>query len=893
MVNHLRNNILVAVVACLLSWAPFAGFGQTDVKEEAQAAKLTPDLLNLLQKEGLQQKNTNSKSRGLRQSASSPDSGVDINQDDLIQVKDGMVAIDAISNEADAQALLNALQDLGMTEGQYYRRIVSGYFPINKLNFLRDVATLHIARPGYKPLVHAGRVTSQGDVAMRSNVARQTYNVTGAGSKVGVLSDSYDALKGAAAGVASDDLPANVQVLKDITGAADEGRAMAEIIHDVAPGASIAFHTASVSYVDFANGIIRLAQAGCNIITDDIYYYYEPFFQDGILSQAINDVKKDYNVSYFSAAGNSGRQSYTSAFRNSGKLPAGLNYPAGSAAHDFGNGKITQKITIPVGGTLRYVLQWSDPFYSESIQLGGVSGAKTDIDILAYYNGIPYAVSGADNIGYDPYERIFLTNPYSFPLELEIAIIKYSGPDPTLIKWVNYGSTATIEFDTKSSTVVGHANAQGAIAVGAAIYAQTPAYNATQYPNGLTEYYSSAGGTPILFTEYGQPFPTRVRQKPDLVAPDGGNTTFFIANYDLDRDGFPNFTGTSAAAPHAAGVAALLQERSKNSMSADDVKKRLQTTAIDMDDPSTTGFDFGFDYGTGFGLIQADKALMVGQSLAILEPVYDCQTHKITLLTNGGDGTPITFTVPGVRRTQPISTTATATFFVGRTINYTTYTPASTTGIVEDGVVAEGKPIVITATQNGVTTTYTFDFVEYCSRPRAFTLVQPLYNCSTGAITFQTAGGDGTTITYTAPGVKRSSPTEPNGTIEAGLLYDPMPINIVAVQSGVAATYRFDFRAYCNSRARMAASEPGSGLQVSVLGNPIVSDWVSIEVRGAQGQPLKLQVNNTVGGLTSEQSVNMAADVEQHRVRLGQAPGLYLLQVTTPSQTKTVKVIRQ
>jgi len=90
-----------------------------------------------------------------------------------------------------------------------------------------------------------------------------------------------------------------------------------------------------------------------------------------------------------------------------------------------------------------------------------------------------------------------------------------------------------------------------------------------------------------------------VRQKPEIVCPDGVNTTFF-GSEDSEPDGFPNFFGTSAAGPHAAAVAALLLELEPNSTSAE-IYSALESTAIDMG-PA------GVDDDTGHGLCQADLA---------------------------------------------------------------------------------------------------------------------------------------------------------------------------------------------------------------------------------------------------------------------------------------------
>eukprot|EP00898_Chlorokybus_atmophyticus_P000969 jgi/Chlat1/1873/Chrsp141S02182 len=154
------------------------------------------------------------------------------------------------------------------------------------------------------------KVQSQGDKAMRADALKAMVpGLTGAGVKVGVLSDSYNALGGAAKDVASGDLPAGVVVLKDITKGTDEGRAMLQLVHDVAPGSPLYFYTAHNGLADFANGIKALAQNGCKVIVDDVSYFAEPYFEDGILAQAVDQVKAAGSA-YFSSAQNQAREAW-------------------------------------------------------------------------------------------------------------------------------------------------------------------------------------------------------------------------------------------------------------------------------------------------------------------------------------------------------------------------------------------------------------------------------------------------------------------------------------------------------------------------------------------------------------------------------------------------------
>ena len=155
--------------------------------------------------------------------------------------------------------------------------------------------------------------TSEGDIAHGADIVRSKYSftgknvLTGEGIRVGVLSDSVDHL----AYVQSlGDLPgvtvlAHPDPLNCDPGCSGEGTAMLEIIHDLAPDAELYFATAWNGQDSFAANIIALANAGCDIIVDDVGYLDESPFQDDVISQAVNAVTSQ-GVLYFSAAGNAG-----------------------------------------------------------------------------------------------------------------------------------------------------------------------------------------------------------------------------------------------------------------------------------------------------------------------------------------------------------------------------------------------------------------------------------------------------------------------------------------------------------------------------------------------------------------------------------------------------------
>ncbi|MFN7950734.1 MAG: S8 family serine peptidase [bacterium] len=524
----------------------------------------------------------------------------------MLDLDENGVVIDAVAAAGEGGRLRTQLAALGMGQVARYRHVVSGRMPVAALLAMADASALRFARPAYHT-TNTGSVLSQGDEAMRTDVARPASSVTGAGMVVGTLSNSYNCLGGAPAGVTSGDLPAGVTVLAEApscSGQTDEGRGMMELIADVAPGAAQAFNTANGGQAAFAAGILALANtAGADVINDDVIYFAEPMFQDGIIAQAVDEVVAA-GVPYFSSAGNQARQAYDAPFRSSGTSPAGLPFGyQNDIGHDFDPGPgvdVYQKVTIP-NGTTQIVLQWSSPYASAS----GGAGATSDLDFWLYLDPPTSPVIGIHtaNVGGDPIEIMGISNGGGATLA-NIAISVHQGSAPALLKYTYFRSSMVVnEYATNTASSYGHANARGARSMGAAFYFQTPPFGTSP---AVLESFSSIGGTPTLWDLNDNPINV-VRQKPNLVAPDGTNTTFFGGS-DIsdpgdgsDLDTSPNFFGTSAAAPHAAGLAALVRQKN-SSLPPVQVYHLLESTAENMGAA-------GVDFESGHGLVRGDHAV--------------------------------------------------------------------------------------------------------------------------------------------------------------------------------------------------------------------------------------------------------------------------------------------
>ena len=171
------------------------------------------------------------------------------------------------------------------------------------------------------------------------------------------------------------------------------------------------------------------------------------------------------------------------------------------------------------------------------------------------------------------------------------------------------------------------------------------------------------------------------------------------------------------------------------------------------------------------------------------------------------------------------------------------------------------------------------------------------YNCTSGVMTFSRSGGDATKVVeyQVAGAVNGGYSTSLTRQIEAGVRNDSNNSTVIVMARYVGdpsslVSYTFNFRARCaGSRVGAESSEP---LAVHVLGNPTTGSEVTVEVRGASGQSLQLWVNNTQGQRVGQPSVGVAGAVERRTLRLGEQPGIYFLQVVTPTDQKTLKLVR-
>jgi len=520
-------------------------------------------------------------------------------------VRDGGRVLVEVGFDGGAIARMDDLRQAGakiVAASRRYQRVTAAVAP-SALRDLAGVAAVTSLSPVREPILRAPTACEGGSAISEGvffegvfpsgqlNVlkAREEFSVDGEGVTVGVLSDSFDSATEAATGgpIATDaqedeetrDLPGPendcagqedpVKVIEEIgsgKGSIDEGRAMLQIVHDVAPEASLAFASAFTGELKFAKNIEALAKtAGAEVIVDDVAYFQEPFFQNGPVANAIGAVTAD-GSSYFSAAGNDnlfdgeGNEIASweaPAFRDSGGCPPVISsIPELNGKHclDFNPGAPVDRtfgIRVEPGEILTLDLQWAEPWF----------GVDTDLDaILLDSEGEILTGSAEDNVNITdrPVEIVQWANESASEATVQLAVNRYAGSSPQLKFIFLQSGVSGVEYpksgggDVVGPAIYGHAAAPETIAVGAVRFSTKSAPEPYSSRGPATLYFGPVAGTKPA-AALSEP---EVVSTPDIAATDCGRTTFFAGL----SGGVWRFCGTSAAAPHAAGVAALMKQ---------------------------------------------------------------------------------------------------------------------------------------------------------------------------------------------------------------------------------------------------------------------------------------------------------------------------------------------
>ncbi|MGI4764569.1 MAG: S8 family serine peptidase [Janthinobacterium lividum] len=451
---------------------------------------------------------------------------------------------------------------------------------------------------------------TDGDRAMGADVARTTELVpatgapiTGAGVKIGIISNSFDTVSpgSANADAAAGYLPANsngtsaVTVLRDDDAQGDdEGRAMAEEVHQVAPGAQLYFAAQGSSQANFAASVRALQQAGCQVIVDDVSFSHGPDYQVDASVATTEAAAVAQGVDVFTSAGN-----YGQAFLEQSFTPQATTLADGTTANAeiFDNGTPYETITIPAGETSHVDLQWTAPY--EGVNNKGAPNAL----------GLKIFDTSGNLVGTGSVETVAGVRTtdvyYYFPVEttaIDYRVAVYLNGNqvsPGTFKMVLSGGGTTggtspggIFHDAASGQGSGDERAQqlvpGVNTVGESYFGNSAAFSLTPSYNVAA---SDQGPGTLLYDASGNPLPKpQSAGKVDFDAPTGIYTVV---------PGFQPFNGTSAAAPNAAAVAALMLQANP-SLTPAQVTALLESTATTQNLSAVQ---------QGAGLVQADSAV--------------------------------------------------------------------------------------------------------------------------------------------------------------------------------------------------------------------------------------------------------------------------------------------
>jgi subtilisin family serine protease len=416
--------------------------------------------------------------------------------------------------------------------------VIRARIPFTTLEEVAQLSFVKLITPPDYAVTRIGSVTTEGDAVLNADQLR-ALGFDGTGVRVGVISDGVNSM---ATAQGLGDLPA--VTIQTHAGNGDEGTAMLEIVHDLAPGAVLGFcgPADSLEMVDCVNDLANVFNA--DIIVDDLGFYSQAFFEDDYVAQAVENAVSN-GVFYTSSAGNDALAHYQGDYVNSG-----------DGTHLIGPGNIVFEVT---GSSVTVVLQWSNRF----------DGTASDDYDLCLATEDPAACGTSnftqDGAGLDDWPIEARQEDCSGVCEFQVRLI--NGSAQTLELFVLGADLDNADDRVAADSIFGHPAVPGAMAAAA-----------VRYDLDTIEPFSSRGPATILFPG------AAIRQKPDLTATDGVTVT--------GVGGFPSpFFGTSASSPHVAGVAALLMSGGRTASAA---SFALRQTASDL---GPVGRDTTYGYG--------------------------------------------------------------------------------------------------------------------------------------------------------------------------------------------------------------------------------------------------------------------------------------------------------
>ncbi len=506
-------------------------------------------------------------------------------------------------------------------------RLVQAQVPVDAVDALSADPSVRFVRPPDYGVVQAGSVTTEGDSILRANLARAAAGVSGAGIRIGVISNGVEGL---AASQASADLPPVNTTTCNVTsglptdpGAGAEGTAMLEIVHDLAPGAELWYGYFKTG-LEFNAAVNCLAQ-NVDVVVDDVGFFNAGPY-DGSSYISANTTAALANPAnrarvHVTAVGNDGLGHYLEPYVPCGATPL---QQVSATANTIDLVALGTRCSIPVlaraSSPLNLYLSWNDPY--------GASCNDYDLGVFVHDSSTLIASSiTTQACAQNPTEAIHLFNNGPDTV-VDIVISNYHGLAAPRTLNLFAANGPELYYLTPNWAISNEADAKGNVLSIAAIDAHTPPYN-------VTELYSSWGPT------------YDGRQKPELAAVDCVTVT--------GDGGFPvPFCGTSAAAPHVGAIAALLLQCQPSLLAsaATDpavdratLRAELINSAVDLPPP-------GLDNLSGAGRIDALNAVTASCPSATPTPSATATPTNTPVPTATSTTQPTATNTP-----QPASTT--------------------------------------------------------------------------------------------------------------------------------------------------------------------------------------------------------------------------------------------